>query len=119
MKVTSVLHAAILVSDLDAAKEFYEGILGLRQKPRPNLKFPGAWYDLGHLELHLIVTTHELPSASERPERDCHLALAVEDLEAIKNELKSAGVPFREGFAKVPQIFIRDPDGNLIELQKM
>lgn len=118
MKVTDLLHVAILVSDLEAAKQFYEGILGLKQKPRPNLEFPGVWYNLGDVELHLIVTTQSLPS-SERPNKDSHLALAVKDYELMKKQLKDAGVPFRESSAGTPQIFVRDPDGNLIELQRM
>ena len=119
MNVTGLLHVAILISDLEAAKQFYEGILGLKQKPRPNLDSPGVWYNVGDLELHLIVTTQQLLSANERPNKDSHLALAVEDYELIKKELKEAGVPFGESSARTPQIFVRDPDGNLIELQKM
>lgn len=118
MKITRPLHVAFLVSDLEHAKQFYEAILGLKQKPRPTFNFPGVWYDLGDLELHLIVAG-QLPSAKERPDKDFHLALAVEDYELIKKELKDAGVPFREGSSNIPQIFVRDPDGNLIELQKM
>jgi len=119
MKVTRPLHVAILISDLEASKKFYEGILGLKQKLRPNLGSPGVWYDLGDLELHLIVTTQQLLSANERPDKDSHLALAVKDYELTKKELKDAGVPFGESSAGSPQIFVRDPDGNLIELQKM
>lgn len=119
MKVTGLLHVALLVSDLEAARQFYEGILGLKQKPRPNLGSPGVWYRLGDLELHLIVATQQLLSANERPNKDSHLALAVEDHELIRKELKDAGVPFGESSAGTPQIFVRDPDGNLIELQKM
>lgn len=119
MKVTGLLHVAILVSDLETAKQFYGGILGLKQKPRPNLDSPGVWYSLGDAELHLIVTTRQLPSANERPNKDSHVALAVEDYELIKKELKDAGVPFGESSSGAAQVFVRDPDGNLIELQKM
>lgn len=119
MKVTGLLHVALLVSDLESARQFYEGILGLKQKPRPSLDSPGVWYDLGDLELHLIVTTRQLLSANERPNKDSHMALAVEDYELIKSELRDAGVPFRESSAGAPQVFVRDPDGNLIELQSV
>lgn len=118
MRVTGPLHVAFLVNDLEAAKQFYGGILGLKQKPRPNLDSPGVWYDLGDLELHLIVTNRQLLPANERPNKDSHLALAVEDYESIKKELKDAGVAFGESSSGAPQIFVRDPDGNLIELQK-
>ncbi len=120
MKAVAPLHVAILVSDLERAKLFYGGILGLEQKPRPNLESPGVWYDLGgELELHLIVTTQHLAPASQRPNKDSHLALAVADLDLIKRDLSDADVPFREGSTVPPQLFVRDPDGNLIELQKL
>lgn len=118
MTVSGLLHVAILVSDLEAAKQFYEGVLGLKQKARPNLESPGVWYNLGDAELHLIVTTGQLPPANERPKKDSHFALSVEDIELIKKQLNDAGVPFRESSAGTPRLFVRDPDGNLIELQK-
>jgi len=119
MKVTGLLHVALLSSDLEASKQFYEGVLRLKQKPRPSLAFPGVWYELGDVELHLIVTAEQLLSANERPNRDFHLALAVEDYESIKKQLEDTGVPFKERSAGVAQIFVRDPDGNLIELQSV
>lgn len=118
MKVTGLLHVAVLVSDLEAAKQFYEGILGLKQKPRPTLESPGVWYNLGDAELHLIVATGQLPSVNERPNKDSHLALSVGDYDLLKKELKAASVPFRESSAGAPRLFVRDPDGNLIELQE-
>ena len=71
------------------------------------------------MQRSIIVTTQPLPAASERPNKDLHLALAVDDYESIKKELRDAGVPFGESSAGAPQLFVRDPDGNLIELQKM
>ena len=117
MKVTGLLHVAVLVRDLEAAKQFYEGILGLTQKPRPNLESPGVWYDLGVAELHLIVAAGPLPSVNERPKKDSHFALSVKDCELIREKLKDAAVPFRESSGGTPRLFVRDPDGNLIELQ--
>jgi catechol 2,3-dioxygenase-like lactoylglutathione lyase family enzyme len=119
MKVTGPLHVAILVSDLENAKRFYGDILGLEQKPRPNFATPGVWYQLGGLELHLILTSRQLLPAGEKPATDAHLALAVQDCELIRRELKAAGVAYQESSAPVQQIFIRDPDGNVIELQGM
>jgi catechol 2,3-dioxygenase-like lactoylglutathione lyase family enzyme len=119
MNVSGPLHVAILVSDLEASKRFYGGILGLEQKPRPNFDTPGAWYQLGGLELHLILTARQSLPAGEKPETDYHLALAVEDHEVTKRELKDAGVPYKESSVPIKQIFIRDPDGYLIELQSM
>ncbi|MBI3636955.1 MAG: VOC family protein [Candidatus Rokubacteria bacterium] len=48
-------HVSLLVSDVDRAKVFYTGLLGLREIARPAFDFPGAWYSLGNdLALHLI-----------------------------------------------------------------
>lgn len=118
MKVTWLLHAALLVADLESSKRFYGGTLGLNEKPRPNFDFPGAWYDLGECELHLMVTRDALPSADARPRRDSHVAFRVDDLEAAERALEEAGLEFRRSSSGQPSIFVRDPDGNLIELQR-
>ncbi len=56
MKITSLLHATFLVADLEEARAFYEGILGLAASPdRPDLGFPGVWYDIGQgQQIHLM-----------------------------------------------------------------
>ena len=118
MRVRRLIHAAFLVTDLDRAKAFYGGVLGLEEKRRPDFDFPGAWYDLGECELHLMVTSEPLPSAEERPRRDYHVAFQVDDLEAAKLALEGAGLQFRPSSSGRGSIFVRDPDGNLIELQK-
>lgn len=117
MIIKRLLHAAVLVTDLDRARHFYTDILGLKEKPRPNFDFPGAWYDLGDCELHLQCVTEPLPAVGVWPRLDRHVALQVDDYDATKQELVGAGIQFREGTAGLPQIFVRDPDGNLVELQ--
>jgi catechol 2,3-dioxygenase-like lactoylglutathione lyase family enzyme len=117
MRINTLLHAAVLVTDLERSRRFYGGVLGLKEKPRPDFGFAGAWYDLGECELHLQVTEEALPPADDRPRRDFHVALLVDDYDGTKRELESAGIEFREGTAGIPQIFIRDPDGNQVELQ--
>jgi catechol 2,3-dioxygenase-like lactoylglutathione lyase family enzyme len=42
MKISKLLHAAILVNDLERAKNFYEGVVGLKEKQRHNFDFDGA-----------------------------------------------------------------------------
>ncbi len=118
MKISRLLHAALLVSDLQRAKQFYEGVLGLKVKPRHNFDFEGVWYDLGENEVHLMVVPDSLPPAEQRPRRDFHVAFLVDDYVAAKAHLTKLGFPFREGRHGLAQLFVRDPDGNLIELQQ-
>jgi catechol 2,3-dioxygenase-like lactoylglutathione lyase family enzyme len=116
MRITKMLHAALLVTDLERAKKFYGGVLGLEEKQRHSFDFAGAWYDLGEAELHLMVT--DRPPVANRPPRDFHVAFAIDDIEATKRALEESGIRYREGRSGLAQIFLRDPDGNLIELQK-
>ena len=60
MRIGKFVHAALPVSDLDRAKEFYGGLLGLREKPRHKFNHPGAWCDLGEFELHLMVANETM-----------------------------------------------------------
>jgi len=118
MKVSRLLHAAILVNDLERAKNFYENVLGLTEKQRHSFDFNGVWYNLGECELHLMVVTDPLPPAEQRPRRDFHVAFLIDDYEATKAHLSKLAIPYREGRHGLPQLFVRDPDGNLIELQQ-
>jgi len=117
MELLKLLHTGLLITDLERSKWFYGGILGLKEKARPDFDFPGAWYDLGECELHLIGTKEPLPPASARPSRDFHVSFLIDDYEGTKLALKHAGIQYREGSSGLAQIFVRDPDGNLIELQ--
>jgi catechol 2,3-dioxygenase-like lactoylglutathione lyase family enzyme len=118
MRIKKMLHAALLVTDLEKAKAFYGGVLGLKEKTRHSFNFPGAWYDLGDAELHLMVTESKLPVAEERPQRDFHVAFEIEDFEETRRAIADSGLAYREGRSGLAQLFVRDPDGNLIELQK-
>lgn len=112
-------HAGFLVTDVKRAAAFYEDVLGLRPLARPDFGFPGRWYDLGHgHQLHLMGTT-EAPAQTGQPAFDRHIALRVPDLEETARQLAAAGVEFARGGrrAGTPQLFLRDPDGNMIELR--
>ena len=117
--VTALLHAGLLVSDLARAKVFYESVLGLAPHPkRPDLPYPGEWYDLGGgQQLHLM----QLPNpdaGSVRPEhggRDRHIALAVSDMTALKIRLDAAGVNYTASKSGRAALFCRDPDRNTLE----
>jgi catechol 2,3-dioxygenase-like lactoylglutathione lyase family enzyme len=117
--VIALLHAGLLVSDLVRAKRFYESVVGLRVFPdRPDLPYPGAWYELGGgQQLHLM----NLPNpdaGSVRPGhggRDHHLALGVRDMAALKARLDAAGVKYTVSQSGRAAIFCRDPDANTLE----
>jgi Lactoylglutathione lyase and related lyases len=117
--IRGILHAGLLVSDLAAARHFYETVLGMqRQTDRPALPYPGEWYVLeGAQQLHLMCLPNP-DAASLRPAhggRDRHLALGVADLDSVRARLAAAGVAHSVSQSGRRALFCRDPDGNTLE----
>lgn len=104
-------HASIRIGDLDAARRFYEGVLGLTPAVRPQLGFPGMWYTLGGGQLHLI---QRAPMSDGIDPTGPHFAIEVEDLGAMRRQLREAGIEMLDFGGE--QIWIHDPDGNTVEL---
>lgn len=113
-------HVSVTVSDLEKARAFYGGLIGLREIPRPPFPFPGVWYALSDIELHITVDDQERPRPTREhfSVKDPHFALRVEDADELARRLAEAGVAHHDvpesptGFR---QLFIKDPDGNMVE----
>jgi glyoxylase I family protein len=120
MQITQYLHTALLVSNLEQAERFYGTVLGL-QKVNRVLKYPGAWYQLGEVQVHLIVDaafSSTLQNA-EKWGRNAHLAFAVADLDAAKTQLMAHGHPVQLSASGRAALFTQDPDRNVIELTEV
>jgi glyoxylase I family protein len=117
MQLRHYLHTAILVSDLERSQHFYGAVLGLSKIDRV-LKYPGVWYQLGNVQIHLIVHPG-LSQSLQNPDkwgRNPHLAVAVEDLEAAQAHLIAHGCAFQCSVSGRAALFTQDPDGNVIEI---
>ncbi|MBD2385873.1 VOC family protein [Cylindrospermum sp. FACHB-282] len=118
MQITQSLHTAILVTDLERAEHFYSKVLGLAKIDR-TLKYPGAWYQIGNYQLHLIVsTTVPTENQNEKWGRNPHIAFSVVDLDSAKEELLSQNYPIQASASGRAALFTQDPDGNIIELSQ-
>jgi len=98
---------------------FYGGVLGLEPIERPSLPFPGAWYRAGRCEVHLIVPFEgtDLGSApSQINPFAVHTAFAVDDYSAVLERIKAEGIAVLETTPEMGQMWVQDPDGNVIEL---
>lgn len=119
IKVTHLLHASLLVADLDRARAFYEGVLGLTPSPnRPEMSFDGVWYDIGAAQIHLLCLPNPDP-VEGRPAhggRDRHTALAIEGWGEIKDKLDAVGIGYTLSHSGRRALFVRDADGNALEL---
>jgi catechol 2,3-dioxygenase-like lactoylglutathione lyase family enzyme len=113
MLLRRVAHVNLSIDDLDAARAFYGGLLGLAAAPRPDdTPRPGCWFALGDVELHLSVEQGADNARSKR-----HVAFEVTDLAALRARLSAAGVAIDGGSAMegVERFFARDPAGNRLE----
>jgi catechol 2,3-dioxygenase-like lactoylglutathione lyase family enzyme len=123
--ITSLNHVAVCVTDIARAKRFYGDVLGLTEIDRPPFPFGGAWYELTDgRQLHLIV--HDRPltlrGTTEIDLRDGHLAFGVADFEPAVAQLEAKGVQCvvrPDNITPWKQVYITDPDGNVIELNAL
>lgn len=117
MHATGVNHVSIVARDLAESVRFYREMFGLEPVPTPNFGFPVQWLQLGTSQLHLF----------ERPDGPPiyhHLGVTVDDFEAFYVRAKERGIfdtaTFGHHFYELPngvvQLYLRDPSGNLLEV---
>jgi lactoylglutathione lyase len=127
LQITGVAHVGIRVRDLDTARAFYEGlgfkfIVGpIGPEPVAILEHPCG------LVLNFILngsptsTENVLMDVPEKHPGYTHMALAVADLDVVLTALNAEGIAITEGPVEFPgarALFVRDPDGNVIELNQ-
>lgn len=115
MRLHGVHHVSLNVRSIDEAAKFYLEVLGLDVLPRPDLGFVGMWLGAGAQQIHLM------EDPSHDASRSQHFAFRVDDIDAVVEELRAHGV-HTSRVIDVPgagrQAFLRDPSGNLLELNQ-
>lgn len=110
-------HASLIVSDTEQSLLFYRDVLGMLPTERPNLGFPGAWLQIGQQQIHLLELDNPDPTTG-RPAhggRDRHVAMHVDSITALREDLEQAGVGFTLSISGRKALFCRDRDGNALE----
>ncbi len=122
-------HLAIVVDDLDAARQFYGGTVGC-----PEGRSTDAWIDFDLFGHQLVTHLHGSgPQGSVTNPVDAHdvpvphfgVVLSWEQFESFSQRLKDAGVAFviepTVRFAgevgEQATMFFRDPSGNALEFK--
>ena len=122
--VLGLAHIGIRVHNLTRSQTFYQ-LLGLKLAWGPfGPEKVTAMTHASGLEINLIVNAPDPKSPNVLmylPEKHAgftHLALRVSDIASTEAALVAAGVPItgRRGKAPVNAVFVRDPDGNVLEL---
>ena len=116
--VTGVDYVGIPSNDIEAARAFYENVLGLEASSvwqRPGEDAVGAEFETGTVTIALINCPGLGIPFSPNP---APLALHVDDVAAARAELESRGVEFDDtidsGVCRMAHF--RDPDGNVLML---
>ncbi|HYF40069.1 MAG TPA: VOC family protein [Gemmatimonadales bacterium] len=120
IEVETLHHVSISVTDLARARQFYGELLGLKEISRPPFDFPGAWYQLGDRQLHLLVHpgTRTLRGTTTIDSREGHYGIRVRSYRQTLEHLETRGIRYRDkprNLTPWPQIYVTDPDGNVIE----
>ena len=129
IEIKTLHHVSIPVTDLERSKNFYSEILCLEEMTRPPFDFPGAWFKVGDREIHLVVHNKSTFRTGKGVDsRDIHLAIRVKNFNEAVDYLHSKGFhpqatdEFKRikekpvSIAGFPQLYIIDPDRNVIEL---
>ena len=112
-------HVSINARHLQESVDFYVDLLGAEPIPTPNFGLPVQWLALGRTQLHLFERDVQPPSHH-------HLGITVDDLEPVYRAAERRGAFDRDAFGNhlvelpgdVVQLYVRDPVGNLVELDQ-
>ena len=124
--VHGLYHIAIKTDDLAATRKFWVGIIGLREFPRPDFGYPGAWLGCtqpgGLAIIHVYAGGPALGPEGKAPAGTAaidHVSLSCSGYRSYVARFKAAGLDWREFIVpgtSLWQLFVHDPSGVQLEL---
>ncbi len=110
-------HVSINALDLQESVDFYVDLLAAEPITTPNFGLPVQWLALGRTQLHLF-------QKDLRPTSHHHLGITVDDVEPVYRAAERRGAfddnAFGNHLVELPgdvvQLYVRDPAGNLVEI---
>ena len=132
MALSHIEHYLVAADDIDATRDWYARVLGMRAGPHPDFGFPVHWMYLGEVDV-----VHIGPSAKGANEVQRkylgrtsqgtgsgtgaidHIAFRATGLRGMLEHLKNENIPFSQRRANgqaLFQLFFYDPNGIKIEL---
>jgi catechol 2,3-dioxygenase-like lactoylglutathione lyase family enzyme len=119
-RAKSLNHVSVGATNLDDSVRFYTEVLGLQVIPSPTFSFPVTWMRAGNLQVHLF----ERSEQAYRAPAFNHFGIEMDDFMAVYQRIKELDlhepVAFFSAVYELPdgtvQMYVRDPAGNLVEL---
>jgi predicted enzyme related to lactoylglutathione lyase len=111
LHITEVAYICHPVTDMDRARKFYEGLLGL--KPSIDTEVgPGKWWTEYDIAGTALAISNVVPSAGPG---GTSIALEVPDINATLASIEAAGIALTMGKQDFPPCYmfaIKSPDGH-------
>jgi catechol 2,3-dioxygenase-like lactoylglutathione lyase family enzyme len=112
-------HVSVSARNLQESVEFYVELLGAEPIATPNFGVPTQWLALGRTQLHLF-------ERALTPTSHHHVGITVDDVEPVYRAAERRGALDYEAFGNqlvelpgdVVQLYLRDPAGNLVEVDQ-
>jgi lactoylglutathione lyase len=117
LRALGLNHVSVHADDLEESARFYQELFGMERLPTPNFGGKIVWLALGDQQLHLFERDIAAP-------RFHHFGLDVDDFEAVYVKAKEGGLLDADTFGAavrelpggVVQMYVRDPAGNIVEV---
>ena len=132
MALSHIEHFLVAADDIDATRDWYARVLGMRSGPHPDFGFPVHWMYLGDTDVVHIGPSARAASENQkkylgRTSQDQgvgtgaidHIAFRASGLRAMLEHLKREKIDFtrrRASGQALFQLFFYDPNGIKIEL---
>ncbi len=129
MPTVALHHVSVVSTDLVRSVDFYTRLFDLQPMARPPFATQGTWLACGALQVHIILYPEGTFRGRAVETNDVHFAFRTDDFEAFVAKLAENGfredlgdddphrmIVFRSGLAGFPQVYVTDPDRNIIEV---
>lgn len=120
MQVSGIDHVVFIVEDIERTVEFYTTILNMDEQTEA---LTSLHFGTQKINLHPTDTGHDLEGVNDRPGTNDICLLTDVPISEVVSRLENHDVAVVEGpvertgaVSELLSVYIRDPDGNLIEI---
>ncbi|MBD2069610.1 VOC family protein [Leptolyngbya sp. FACHB-671] len=122
MKIERLDHLVLMVADLQATCDFYARVLGMEVVMFGDRRY-ALHFGQQKINLHQVGREFEPKSAEPTPGSADLCLITATPLAEVMTHLQSCGVEVEQGIVPrtgamgaIASLYIRDPDGNLLEI---